>query len=146
MFAALLSRFATDNLVESQVAAMFNAVLEKIVAPMHPIMRSGFDEALLICCLSSGTGLSLLEHGGTASLLPREHPTKDVQISLQARLPGGLDEPDWAALLELLSAVKAALPNDERKPGEIAELVTEALRSHQAPMIDATRLEHADKT
>jgi len=74
MFAALLSRFAADNLVESQVAAMFNAVLEKIVAPMHPIMRSGFDEALLICCLSSGTGLSLLEHGGTASLLPREHP------------------------------------------------------------------------
>jgi hypothetical protein len=74
-------------------------------------------------------------------LIPR-----DVQVSLQTRMPGGLEPDDWQAIVELLSAVKAALPNDQRKPGEIAELVIEALRSHQAPMIDATRLEHADKT
>jgi hypothetical protein len=74
-------------------------------------------------------------------LIPR-----DVQVSLQTRMPGGLEPDDWQAIVELLSAVKAALPNDQRKPGEIAELVLEALRSHQAPMIDATRLEHADKT
>jgi len=61
-------------------------------------------------------------------------------------MPGGLEPEDWQAIVELLSAVKTALPNDERKPGEIADLVLEALRSHQAPMIDATRVEHADKT
>ena len=76
-----------------------------------------------------------------ARLIPR-----DLQVSLQTRTPGGLEPDDWQAIVELLSAVKAALPNDQRKPGEIAELVTEALRSHQAPTIDATRLEHADKT
>jgi hypothetical protein len=74
-------------------------------------------------------------------LIPR-----DVHVSLQTRLPGGLEPEDWQAIVELLSAVKAALPNDQRKPGEIAELVIEALRSHQAPMIDATRVKHADKT
>ena len=35
IFAALVSQFAENNPVESQVAVMFNAVLEKIVAPMH---------------------------------------------------------------------------------------------------------------
>ena len=48
--------------------------LKRGIGPFSIPMRSGFDEALLICCLSSGTGLSLLEHDGTASLLPREHP------------------------------------------------------------------------
>jgi O-methyltransferase len=35
LFAALVSRFAAHNPVESQVKAMFDAVLTKIVAPMH---------------------------------------------------------------------------------------------------------------
>src|SRR5450631_1077802 len=35
LFAALIARFVAHNPVESQVKAMFNAVLDKIVAPMH---------------------------------------------------------------------------------------------------------------
>jgi len=60
---------------------------------------------------------------------------KDVQVSLSARMPGNLESEDWNALLELLTAVKEALPGDERKPGEIAQLVTDALRLHSAKPI-----------
>ena len=61
---------------------------------------------------------------------------KDVQVSLSARIPGNLEPDDWQAMLELLGAVRTALPGDDRKPGEIAQLVTEALRLHGAKMIE----------
>ena len=61
---------------------------------------------------------------------------KDVQVSLSARLPGGLEPEDWQSVMEMLGAVKTALPGDQRKPGEIAELVTDALRLHSAKLIE----------
>ena len=66
-----------------------------------------------------------------AKLIPQ-----DVSLSLSARLPGDLPPDDWAAMLELLQAVKAALPGDDRRPGEIAQLVGEALRLHSAKLIE----------
>src|SRR5262249_54847510 len=55
-------------------------------------------------------------------LIPR-----DVTLSIEQRLPGGLAPSEWQALMEVLSAVKAALPGDH-KPGEVAQLVSDALR------------------
>jgi len=65
-------------------------------------------------------------------LIPR-----DVSVTLQTRLPGNLETDDWSALLELLSAIKTALPNDMRRPGEIAHFVSEAIRAHASTLIDA---------
>jgi hypothetical protein len=67
-----------------------------------------------------------------AKLIPQ-----DVSLSISARLPGDLPPDDWQAMLELLSAVKAALPDDQRKPGDIAALVGEALRLHGAKVVEA---------
>ena len=61
---------------------------------------------------------------------------KDVQVSLSARLPGNLEPDDWQAMLELLGAVRTALPGDGRKPGEIAALVTDALRLYSAKLVE----------
>ena len=61
---------------------------------------------------------------------------KDVQVSLSGRLPGNLEPDDWQAMLELLGAVRTALPGDDRRPGEIAQLVTDALRLHSAKLIE----------
>jgi hypothetical protein len=69
--------------------------------------------------------------GLCAALVP-----KDVQLSISARLPGNLEPDDWSAMLELLSEVRAALPGDDRKPGEIAQLVREALRLHAAKVVE----------
>src|SRR5262245_40408002 len=49
--------------------------------------------------------------GLCAALVP-----KDVQVSLQQRLPGDLDPASWQAMLGLLEGIKAALPGDTRGP------------------------------
>jgi hypothetical protein len=67
-----------------------------------------------------------------AKLIPQ-----DVSLSISARLPGDLPPDDWQAMLELLSAVKTALPDDKRQPGAIAQLVTEALRLHSAKLVES---------
>ena len=64
-------------------------------------------------------------------LIPR-----DVSVTLSARMPGNLEPDDWSALLELLGAVRTALPGDDRKPGEIAALVTDALRLYSAKQVE----------
>jgi len=64
-------------------------------------------------------------------LIPR-----DVSVTLSTRLPGSLEPDDWSALLELLGAVRTALPGDDRKPGEIAQFVKDAIRSHGAKLVE----------
>lgn len=64
-------------------------------------------------------------------LIPR-----DVQLSLTTRLPGNLEPDDWSAWLETLGAIREVMPNDSRKPGEIAQLVTDALRLHAAKVVE----------
>src|SRR5262245_45918162 len=46
---------------------------------------------------------------------------------------------DWSIVLEVMGAVKAALPDaNARRPGEVMEHVLSALRAHEAKMIDYT--------
>src|SRR5262249_57234150 len=69
-----------------------------------------------------------------ASLIPR-----DVAISIEQRLPGGLSSDDWSIVLEVMGAVKAALPDaNARRPGEVMEHVLSALRARDSKMIDYT--------
>ena len=69
-----------------------------------------------------------------STLIPR-----DVAISIEQRLPGGLPAEDWAIVLEVMSAVKQAVPDaNSRRPGEVMELVLQALRAHEAKTIDHT--------
>jgi Family of unknown function (DUF5681) len=49
---------------------------------------------------------------------------KDVQLTLESPLPGNLEPADWQAMLELLGAVKTAMPDDRSSPREIAQFVT----------------------
>jgi hypothetical protein len=62
---------------------------------------------------------------------------KDVSVSLTARLPANLDATDWQLLIEVLEAVKQALPDvGQRSPGAVLELVTGAIRLANAPTIE----------
>jgi hypothetical protein len=64
-----------------------------------------------------------------ARLLPR-----DVAISIQAQ-PPVLDASDLA----ILRAIKLAIPNaGDREPGEVLQFVLDAVRAHEAKVIDAT--------
>jgi hypothetical protein len=65
-------------------------------------------------------------------LIPR-----DVQLTVSQRVPGGLEADDWAIALEVFQAVRAGLPGaDKRQPGEVMNFVLEAIRSHDAKLIE----------
>jgi len=67
-----------------------------------------------------------------ASLIPR-----DVSLTLSAQLPGGLDSEDWASLQGVLTAVRQAFPDHaDRKPEAVLNHVLEALRAHDAKVIE----------
>jgi Family of unknown function (DUF5681) len=104
--------------------------------------RNKFSEQFL-----SDVAATWAKHGGTilekmaveesarfAELCGRLIP-RDVQLTIGQRLPGGLEPDEWQALLAVLQAVKIALPDDKRQPGEIAVFVTEAIRMHGAKLI-----------
>jgi hypothetical protein len=62
---------------------------------------------------------------------------KDVALTVQAQLPGGLDHSDWAIMIELMTAIKEALPDaGQRQPSEVMTYALEALRAHSAKTID----------
>jgi len=65
---------------------------------------------------------------------------KDVQVSLTAQLPAGLDPDDWTALQGVLTAVRQAFPDHaDRKPEAVLEHVLEALRAHDAKVIEGDK-------
>jgi len=68
-----------------------------------------------------------------ASLIPR-----DVQVSLTARLPGNLEPEEWLIATETFQAIRQALPEaDKRQPGEVLSFVLDAIRAHDAKLIEA---------
>ena len=66
--------------------------------------------------------------GVCASVLP-----KDVALTIEQRLPGGMSAQD----LEIFSAIKAAIPDaNDRQPGEVLNFVLDAIRAHGAKTIE----------
>lgn len=71
--------------------------------------------------------------GVCASLIPR-----DVSLSIEQRLPGGLSPEDWQLVTEVMSAVKQSIPDaSSRAPGEVLQLTLDALRAHSAKVVDS---------
>ena len=67
-----------------------------------------------------------------ARLLPA-----DVQIAISSSLPGALTPDDWGLLVEMMRAIKQALPDaGKRQPGEVMQLVTDAIRMASATPIE----------
>ena len=96
--------------------------------------RNAFSAALWAIYTPAGRNTVLMFWNGLArhdtsrylgicsTLIP-----KDVTVSLEQRLPGGMSAQD----LEIFSAIKAAIPDaNDRQPGEVLNYVLEALRSH----------------
>jgi hypothetical protein len=78
--------------------------------------------------------------GVCSTLIP-----KDVAISIEQRAPGNLGPEDWAIVLEIMSAVKQSLPDaGSRPPGEVLQLVADALRAYDAKVIEPTDTDKGD--
>jgi hypothetical protein len=58
---------------------------------------------------------------------------RDVSLSIEQRLPGGLSAQD----LEVFQAIRQAIPDaNDRPPGEVLNYVLEAIRAHSAKTIE----------
>jgi hypothetical protein len=65
---------------------------------------------------------------------------KEVQMSLSASLPAGLDHDDWQALIGVVAAIKQTIPEAKNmKAADVADHVARALAAYRPlPAIDAT--------
>jgi hypothetical protein len=56
-----------------------------------------------------------------------------VRVTVQQTLPGDLSTGDWAIMVEVVQAVKQALPDaKDRPPGAVLEHVLERLRCNRS--------------
>jgi hypothetical protein len=84
-------------------------------------------------------GMAKREPSRFADLCSRLIP-KAVAISIEQRLPGGLSPDDWQLMLEVMGAIKQALPTaKQQQPGEVMQYVLDALNAHSAPLIEDSR-------
>ena len=69
-----------------------------------------------------------------ARLLPN-----DVRVTVEQQLPGNLSPADWNLMLEIVDAVKQAIPDaSNRPPGAVLEHVLDALRQAEARTINSS--------
>jgi len=107
--------------------------------------RNKFSEAFVsdIAAVWQNCGRGILEQMAQdeparfAELCGRLIP-RDVSLTISERLPGGLDADDWQLTMEVLQAIRQALPDaSDRKPGEVLSFVLDAIRAHNAKAIES---------
>jgi hypothetical protein len=58
-------------------------------------------------------------------------------LTVSQRMPGGLDPDDWQLVTEVMGAIKQSLPDaGQRPPGEVMNYLLEAIRAHDAKLIE----------
>ena len=70
----------------------------------------------------------------------------EVKLTIEQQLPGDLSPADWNLMVQILDAVKSAIPDAANRPaGEVLEFVLGALRncpekdcSSDSPLIEGT--------
>jgi hypothetical protein len=57
----------------------------------------------------------------------------EVKLTIEQQLPGNLSPSDWNLMMQILDAVKSAIPDAANRPtGEVLEFVLGALRNCRA--------------
>ena len=61
---------------------------------------------------------------------------KDVLLSVEQRVPGGLSTEDWALLMEVLNLLRWVMPAGSKAlPSETFKVIEDALRAHYAKQL-----------
>lgn len=83
------------------------------------------------------TKMAMREPGQLARLAYATLP-KDILVSVEQRIPGGLSADDWALLQSVLDLIRSAVPpGSNAPPAEVLGVVETALRAHFAKEIPA---------
>jgi hypothetical protein len=63
---------------------------------------------------------------------------KDILVSVEQRIPGGLSAEDWGLLQQVLDLIRGAIPpGSNSPPAEVLGVIETALRAHYAKEISA---------
>jgi len=63
---------------------------------------------------------------------------KDILVSVEQRIPGGLSAEDWGLLQQVLDLIRGAIPpGSNSPPAEVLGMIETALRAHYAKEISA---------
>jgi hypothetical protein len=80
--------------------------------------------------------MAMREPGQLARLAYATLP-KDILVSVEQRIPGGLSADDWQLLQSVLDLIRSAIPaGSNAPPAEVLGVVETALRAHFAREID----------
>src|SRR5262249_44032682 len=75
---------------------------------------------------------------GTLARMAYATLPKDILVSVEQRIPGGLAPEDWALLTQVLDLIRSAIPPDSNAPpAEVFGVIETALRAHFARAIEA---------
>ena len=62
---------------------------------------------------------------------------RDVLVSVEQRIPGGLSAEDWVLLTQVLDLIRGAIPPGKNAPpAEVFGVIETALRTHFARQIE----------
>ena len=75
---------------------------------------------------------------GTLARMAYATLPKDILVSVEQRIPGGLSPEDWALLTQVLDLIRGAIPaGSNAPPAEVFGVIETALRAHFAREIEA---------
>ena len=105
-------------------------IAERLIADIGAKWEQHGESVLDRLALTDPKAFAQISYG----ILPREAFLSVVDT----RLPGGLDPADWGVLVQLIDAVRAALPDGANAlPADLLTVVDDAVRGHFAKPIEA---------
>ena len=75
---------------------------------------------------------------GTLARMAYATLPKDILVSVEQRIPGGLSADDWVLLTQVLDLIRSAIPSGSNAPpAEVFGVIETALRAHFARQVEA---------
>jgi hypothetical protein len=75
---------------------------------------------------------------GTLARMAYATLPKDILVSVEQKIPGGLSAEDWVLLTQVLDLIRSAVPaGSNAPPAEVFGVIETALRAHFAREIQA---------
>jgi len=104
-----------------------NRLTNQLITDLSNIWHEHGPQVLLKMALRDPVALARMAY----ATLPR-----DVLISVEQKVPGGLSAEDWALLQQVLDLIRSAIPPGvNAAPAEVFGVIETALRSHYATRI-----------
>jgi hypothetical protein len=75
---------------------------------------------------------------GTLARMAYATLPKDILVSVEQKIPGGLSAEDWVLLTQVLDLIRSAVPaGSNAPPAEVFGVIETALRAHFARQVEA---------